>query len=541
MSFSKSKVSRGTTEPEQGNIFGFEGLLNINSLPQSIADNQLVQALNVYGSADGGLTKRRGIAQRGALFSNSVAGLNIYRFYQEVVGGTPQNPTVLKLLGQSGGTLYNVDTATQIGSTNALGVNAQSWSVDRVYDPATAGGTDVMVICTGVGGPYLFDGTTISTPTTWSANAAGARWCKVASGCLFFGGILAQPNLLVQMAIGAPQTFQQSYSASLPLTGLAELGAGSQSGLVFGMTKGVGVSFGVNASTLFIQEIPHEDGVAAGRTMITIGGVVYFLGRFNIYMFDGQNIIPIGDNVRPWIICDPLHADYPMNGNRQLSFSWFYNDLVYFAYDSGSVGYCNTYLVWHIKQKGWTLYTGPRLSGATLLDAPGDAIPTACVVQDATLSQSYNWDVYNGQGVNGHNVDDNGTAIQTNILSKYFRLSGPGTRSRVTGIDSELFIESFNGSIVIGTDYGSVSYNTTLSLQASTNELVWNQGSWDQTLWGGNSTLQYAVDKRQIDDGAGNSPSAYSYAVGIATNDFLPPYQYVGASLEFVNEGRSYE
>jgi hypothetical protein len=539
LSFASKKVSRGTNEPPVFELFDFNGLLNINALPQSIQDNQLNAALNVYGTVDGGVTMRRGMAKRGNLFG-ATAGRNVVRFFQQVVSGAPVNPARLFLLGQAdGGIMWNVDTGTQIGATGALGAAAKSWSTARIYDPATAGGTDILVICTGSGGPYLFDGTTISTPSTWAAFAGGARWCQVANGTLWFGGIPAQPTVLIQMAIGAPQTYQELYVASYPITGLSVLGAGSQSGLVFGMTRGLGVSFGVNSTTLYVQEIPHEDGVAAGRTMIAIGGVVYFLGRFNIYVFDGQNIVPIGDNVRPWIINDPIQQDYPMNGDRSLSFSWYYNDLIMFAYDSGGVGYCNTYLVWHLKQRGWTVYSGPKLSGATLLDAPGDAFPTSCVTMDALTAQAYNWDVYNATGPNGHGVDDAGQIIVTSVLSKYFRLAGAGTRARLLGVAPELFVEQFAGNIVLATDYGSASYTQALSAMSQGNALVWDQGNWDQTVWGGNAFLTYAVQNFQVDDN--QVAKAFSFAFGIATNDQNPPYRFAGISGEFAVEGRSYD
>lgn len=535
-------VSRGAKDPKGFECFGFAGLLNINAMPQTVGDDQLTIAQNVYGDTDGGLQMRRGMANRGTQFA-STAGQGGVRFYQSVVAGAPVSPIRKFTFGQSGGTLWNIETDTQIGATNALGATAGPWETATIQrDPATAGGTDILVICTGSGGPYLFDGTTISVPSAWSANAPSAKYCQLSNGTLWFSGIPSAPASIVQMAIGAPQVYQQTYTTSYPVTGLSVLGAGSQSGLFFGMTKGVGITFGVNSADAYYQEIPHEDGVASARSCIAVDGIVYFLGNFNIYTFDGQNIVPIGDNVRLWIICDPLRPDFPMNGNRQLSFSWFYNDFIYFAYDSGNVGYCNTYLVWHMKQKGWTMLTGPKLSAAFLMDAPGDPLPIGCVVIDATKSQAYNWDVFNGTGINSHDVDDAGQVIVSSILTKYFPLAGHGTRARISGIHSELFIESFTGSIVCVTDYGSTNSAQLLSQVEDSSALVWDSSKWDESTWGEGGALQYVVAPQQVSDeqSASGVNLAYTFAFGVTTSDTNPPYRFAGLSGEYGIEGRNY-
>lgn len=540
-------VSRGAKDPKGFECFGFAGLLNINAMPQTVGDDQLTIAQNVYGDTDGGLQMRRGMALRGTQFA-STAGKGGVRFYQSVVAGAPVSPIRKFTLGQSGGTLWNIDTDTQIGATNALGSTAGNWETTTIQrDPATAGGTDILVICTGSGGPYLFDGTTISVPTQWSTYVPSAKYCQLSNGTLWFSGIPSNPNTVVQFPIGSPQgttgIAPDFFSTSYPVTGLSVLGAGSQSGLFVGMTKGVAITFGVNSADAYYQEIPHEDGVASARSCISVDGIVYFLGNFNIYTFDGQNIVPIGDNVRPWIICDPLRPDYPMNGNRQLSFSWFYNDFIYFAYDSGNVGYCNTYLVWHMKQKGWTMATGPKLSAAFLMDAPGDLLPIGCVAIDATKSQAYNWDVFNGTGPNLHGVDDAGQTIITNILSKYFPLAGHGTRARLTGVTPELFVDQFSGSFVCATDYGATSYAQLLTQIADNSALVWDESTWDTSTWGQGGGLQYVVQPQQVTDEQATSKAvniAFTFAFGVTTSDTNPPYRFAGLSGEYGIEGRKY-
>lgn len=643
------KISRGNPQTLGFENFDASGLLNINALPHQLADNQLTIAQNVYGDCAGGLQMRRGMTTHGGLFSATVPGMGITRFYQEVVAGAQLSAILKFTLGQSGGTLWNVETNTQIGATNALGTLAQPWSVTRVNDGAIPTGspttgtisaittgvsltlpagvtsvaytisgtwvgtlsfqastdnvnwvsiqdtanngsytgnvssasspfsfvnigsyryfrveatawtsgsanislqpqapTDILVICTGSGGPYYFDGANIGTQPQWTAQAPSAKWCQISNGTLWFSGIPSAPNSLVQMQIGAPSSWQQTYITSYPVTGLCVLGAGSQSGLFFGMTQGVGITFGVNSVDAYYQEIPHEDGVASARSCIAVNGLVYFLGNFNIYVFDGQNITAISKNVRPWIICDPnrtASTDFPMNGNRQLtSFSWYYNDFIYFAYDSGPVGYANTYLVWHLNEQGWTVLTGPKLADAALMNAPGDPYPIACVTVDAQKSQAYNWDVFNGSGPNNMGVDDAGNIITTNILTKFFQLAGHGTQSRLIGITPELFVTQCAGIIVVETDYYVVTpILDQVNAVPAANGLVWDMGTWDNYLWGGGGGWTFVAIPFQVDDTVGTGvPPTHTYAFGMKTSDKNPPYRWAGISGEFAIEGKSF-
>jgi hypothetical protein len=530
MGLKVGKRSNGTDSLNEFFVFGFEGLLNIDSLPHNLSDNDLSMALNVYGDVPGGVRMRRGMNLRNVAIGTSPI-LGLTRFFQQVVHGASVSPPTTKTLAQVGGTLWNYDTNTQIGSTGALGSTPKSWTVVRVYDPDNgSGATDSLVICTGSGGPYLYDGTTITTPSGWSA-AAGAQWCTLSNGTLWFAGIPAQPTLLWQAQPQHPTLYGNSFVASYPITGLSSLGAGSQSGVVYGMTRGVGVTFGVNLYNLYNQEIPFHDGVTAGRTMIAVDGIVYFLGDTNIYKFDGQSITPVANKVRPWIVNDPTKQEFPMNGVRELSFSWYYDQFIYFAYDSGSLGYCQTYLVYHLTNGEWTVLSGPKLSCAALLNSPYvDSDPHQCIVGDATTGKVYDWDQY----IAGtHNVADNGVPIQTLVLTKYFRLSGPGSMVSLKQVVPELFLDSvFAGNLQISLDYGLGSYPYQLSGTGSLNT-TWNDFNWDEANWSGGSNLTFFTQAVDIDPSVNSIPEANSIAFGVATSDTNPPYTFCGVSGEF--------
>lgn len=541
----------GAKEPQSFAQYDYSLGLNIKKLPQQLDDRELTIALNVYLRAEGGIEMRKGIAARGALLSAS-PGKGLTRFWQQVVDGVPQPTPVKFLLAQIGGTLFNVDTGAQIGAPNALGASAKPWCVRRVYDPDTGGGTDVLVICTGSGGPYLFDGTTISTPAGWAA-VASAGSCEVLNGILWFGNIPSQPNLLYGTQIGHPQTlvFYDLFTMSAPIVGLCAQSTGPQAGLVIGMNTGVATLYGTGLQNWYLQDSPGQDGVVAARTMIAIDGTVYFLGREAIYAYDGLNApTPISTPVEPWILNDPLYPDFPMNGDRSTAFAWYYNRRLHVGYDSGVVGYPTAYLVYHLPNPnavpgayqglqqyapgGWTVLAGPKLMAACTLTAPGDGInasPLGCVVLDATRGQAYNWDVYNGQGTTGHNVDDAGTPIQAVCLSKYFKIGLPGAPKKMKRLYPELFVEQFDGELQCVTDYGSSSLSQLLS-PSSTAQGIWDASQWDQANWAG-GTLNYFKERVDVDI------QAEAFAFGIVSSDTNPPWRFVGVTGQYTQDAQN--
>ncbi|GAC1430202.1 MAG: hypothetical protein NVSMB5_24520 [Candidatus Velthaea sp.] len=523
----------GPTRQDQGlydfAVFGFNGLLNIKSAPQELNDNELTAALNIYGSTDGAVSQRRGMTLHGAQLS-AVAGSGLARFFQQVINGVPQNPAVVKTLAQLSGNLYNVETLAQIGVVNVLGAAAQPWSIAQAYDPAhTGGASDCLVICTGSGGPYLFDGTSVTVPAAWTANVPSARWCALVNGVLWFAGVPSQPNLMWGSGLNAPETlpFYNTITTSRPVIGLGVLGAGAQSALVAGLTKGLAVIGGVGPSSFFQQEIPSTDGVAAGRSMITVDGILYFIGNSAIYRFDGQTISAISNKVEPWILNDASQQDFPMNGDRRISWSFYYNRRIYFVYDSGGVGYPNAALVWDLQLQGWTVMSGPKLYAAVLLDAPGDASPPLCLTLDATKGQVYNFDVLNA----ALGVDDAGMNFSTSVITKFFKIGDPGTPKILMRTYPEFFLTKFGGQFLAQSDYGASSASAIIPV-TSTASALWDVSKWDVSFWAGGSAN---FVKQRTDFNL----EGEAFAFGVSTNDSNPPYKFVGLSGTFSQLGRS--
>jgi hypothetical protein len=475
-------------------VSDFHGLLNVAAMPQSIGDEDLTICQNYYGSLYGGVYQRKGQANRGAaLPAPPFARIDgLFRFEQLVINGAVQSPSFVRTLVQCGGNLYTGNatdtTYSQVGANNVLGSGAFRWSACKVFDPDHAGGaSDVMVICTGVGGPYLYDGSTVTVPAAWSANAPAARWCQLVNNILFFAGLPSQPNLIVGMALGHPETLaigaQNNFTTSYPITGLTTLGAGATAGLVAGMVQGLAVVYGTGLANFYEQDVPAQDGPVSGYALVAVDGITYFLGRDDFYAFDGNNVVPLGLKVRPYILNDGLFTnpwDIPMSGPRTTTWLMYYNKRLYLWYDSGGGGHANVALVWDMNLHGWTTFTGPTNACGALLNASTDSSPLQCIVGSGTAAQISNFDVYNGAA---HNVDDNGVAINALMQTKFYKVGQPGTQKRLLRVYPELFTETFNGSVLATANY--LSGPTIIGgVSVPSSGPLWDVALWDVALWG---------------------------------------------------------
>ncbi len=533
----------GAMEPTDFGIYGFGGGLNIKAAPQELASNELMVALNGYLRTDGGFEARRGINLYKTLGTNPAMGLA--RFYQQVVNGA--TVSVRQTLAQVGGTLYNADTGAQIGPLNGLGASAQPWSVVRATDPNPqyfSGPTDVLVICTGDGGPYIYDGTNLYTPVGW-ASAAGARWCALVNGIVWFGGIPAQPNRINGTGYGQTvgDSFESLYNYreflfSQPVVGLASVGHGANAGLAIGMNRGIGMLYGTSPSNFTIQEVPGEDGVQAGRTMLTYNGILFFLGRQAIYSFEGYGMAPqqISIKVEPWILNDPLSQGYRMRGDRTQAFAFIYNNKYHLAYDSLGTGVPQTILVFDLIVQGWTvLATGMPLQSACLLDAPGDASPAQAYVGDASTGNVYAWDALNADTT----CSDNGVAFLVSVQTKYFKLGEPGTIKSLLRYYPELFIAgSFSGNATVQTDYGTGASSSLVSpLSRIINQgALWGTAIWGVDYWTASMPYTYFGAPRTRIDISGIQADAFSF--GILSNQIAAPWVFAGLTGTYLQEGR---
>jgi hypothetical protein len=540
------KLQTGEADSLEFGFYGFRGGLNVKAAPQLVGDEDLTVAFQGYLRPDGAFQMRNGMATYGTAISGT-GQLILDRFYQTVKNGT-SIAEVNAVLGQFNGTLYSIPSSGSPTTIGSIGNGSTQATFARIQDPNdpnfVSGLTDCTVICTGVGGPYIYDGTNLYTPSGWS-QASGASWCAVVNGILWFGGIPAFPNQIFGTGDGIIASMEslpayRNFVLSAPVTGLVAQGTGATATLVIGRNQGVSVLFGTGPSTFFLQDVPFQDGVTAGRTMISANGVVYWLGRNAHYTFNAQTVpTQTSVKVEPWILDDPFTPGYAMTGNRGLSWSCIYNNRLHLGYCSNAT-LPNTILVYDLNLNAWTVaQTTPGLSSMVLLDAPNDPSPYGCLAGSATSGQAYTWDYVPPSTTTA--VYDGTTPVYAQAQSKYFKLGVPGTNKALQRFYPEFLVSgTFSTVFTVSTDYGLSTQNAeTTNPVTSLTSLMWDTAGslWDQAAWGGLSTfVPFGSPSSRIDF---PGIQGESFAFGVSMSSPLAPWIWSGGTGVYSQRGRT--
>jgi len=545
------KLQQGTTEPMEFAYYGCRGGLNVLDPPQLVGDEDLTIAKDGYlqatGDGGGGFRMRNGMSFYSTANPPATGMMILARFFQGVQNGSVISPETKLLLGQIGDTLYSITGSayTSIGSIGS-GANPMTWA--RIQDPNDthypSGLTDVIVICTGVGGPYVYDGAhSLYSPAGWSA-ASGASWCSVVNGILWFGGIPATPNQIFGSGDGITDSMEtlpaiRNFVFSCPVTGLCALGAGANASLIVGLNKGIGILFGTGPSTFYLQEMPFEDSVAAGRTMVSANGVVFFLGHNGVYSFDGMSVPKqISVKVQPWIQNDPFVAGYPMANNRNLSWSCVYNNRLHIGYCSSS-SVPDTILCYDLDVGGWTvLVPAGGIASMCLLDAPSDPAPYEAIVGSSTTGAALNWDTDTFTTMYD-DAPNNTAPVLAQCQSKNFQLGVTGATKALQRFYPELFISDiFLAQFVTSIDSGNQIINSISSSSGSVfgNSMIWDFSLWDESTWGGTGLSRFGPPYSRIDFD-GNEGSEFAF--GIKMTSALSPWIYSGGTGVYGQRSRT--
>jgi hypothetical protein len=528
-------------------IYGFQGGLNVKDLPEQVGPNDLTIALNGYLRPGGGFASRYGMELRNTLGSGPIQG--IFRYYRAIVNGSSVPPTARTIV-QSGTTLYWAELGTVIGTVAS---GSQPFTAVQIQNPNDKyypnGLTDCAVICTGAGGPYVYDGVRLYVPAGWAA-ASGARWCAVVNGILWFGGIPGYPNQIFGTGTGEEDDgsmqslpAERNFVYTSSVVGLCAVGTGATAVLAVGRTTGITVLSGTGSTNFYQQDLPMADGVTAGRTMVALpNGQLSWLGNQAVYITDTQSAPqPLSYKVEPYILNDLIIGGYPISA-RSSCFSWVYNNRLHLGYYSGGAypGYgavppANTILVYDLMLGGWTvLQTTPGISCATLMNAPSDPSPWVCLVGSSSSANVYTWDV---EPVLGQTATDNGTPFTVTMQTKYFKLGEPGTVKALRRQYPEFFAcGTLNVNVTAATDYGtSITNNEVLYPFAST-VAQWDVSKWDEAVWAPSASFAPIVaPQTRVDyDGVAGD----SFAFGVTTSVANPPWMYGGVTGVFHQRGR---
>jgi hypothetical protein len=529
-------------------FYGFQGGLNVKGAGQLIADNDLTIARDGYLRPDGAFQSRNGMN----VATTAISGAHpmyLARYYQAVKNGATVTPTAT-LLGQFNGTLYSlpyptVGAAVSLGSVGGASAQPMTWALFQdPNDPNfTSGLTDCIVICTGVGGPYVYDGTNLYTPTGW-ATASGARWVAIVNGIIWFGGIPAYPNQIFGSGDGITASMEslpgyRNFVFTGPVAGLCAQGTGAMASLIVGRSPGISVLYGTGPSTFFLQDVPFADRVSSGLSMVSTNGVVYFLGAMAHYAFDAQTVpVQTSKKIEPWILNDPLFQGpphFPFTQNRALSWSCVFNNRLHIGYCSNSPT-PNAIACLDLTLNAWTVLTPtPEIASMIQLTTAVDTDPYVALVGSATTGVAYTWDY---TSVTGAPTYDGSTAVLPQVQSKFFKLGVPGTNKALQRFYPEFQITStFRNNITVTTDYGVVSTQNLLQSDVNYNQLIWDAGSWDVAVWGGPTGFSNFGSPQSRIDYAGLQ--AESFAFGVNQSTPQSPWIWAGGSGVFNQRGRT--
>ena len=319
-------------------------------------------------------------------------GLTAWNYYVSTVGGNQATETKQ---GSSSSFSLPVTLTSLISGTGRPGSNT------------AAAPSDVIIICNGsTGGPYIFDGYTIYTPSAYSA-ISGAGTVQVVNNVAWFGMIPSQPNLIQGTALGHPEGLggglpgYATFVMTSTVTGLSILGGGAQAFLVIGMNVGITLLYGVTPGNYFEQDVPSDDGNLSYRSMMSISGLCYFMGRKGWYKLDLSGTLNlVSNNVEPIFLTDSLDSvqystNYGMQGARSLYFAFTERNRIYLMYDNVGNGALNNQAVYDLITGGWTYGTTYNSMNCSCdLQGTGDALPPVILLGDQFNGLVYNWDQY---------------------------------------------------------------------------------------------------------------------------------------------------
>jgi hypothetical protein len=188
----------------------------------------------------------------------------------------------------------------------------------------------VEIVSDGINSPFVMlgnynDGSAVQDGIFWSAKADYTDWTPdVATGC---------GNLRL-------------YDSPGEITAIKRLGSSPVVYKAGGMWVG---SF--NPSSLWgFNQVSSDIGTPTQEAVVSIETAHFFIGKSDIYMFDGARPVPIGDGIKEWFFNDlNTNFAYKIRGHYDRA-----NSLIYWYYPStSSTGGLNSCIVYNHKTGKW--------------------------------------------------------------------------------------------------------------------------------------------------------------------------------------------
>jgi len=442
----------------------------------------------------GGWNKRDALADMGEsdavtltnLFPTPTAVLARSGFSQWATGFPTQVETVMayagsttnKLLGISGGSVYDASSNGAVGATALSGLSNSRWQYINIATP----GGNFLEMCNGVDGVYTFDG------TTWTSRN-GAITGVTPQNLI---GINAHKNRVWFIEVG---TLKAWYLPVQSITGAAsalDLSAFASRGgyLMAMMTWTIDAGYGVDDLAVFItsngEAIVYRGTDPSSASTWALVGVFWIgspVGRRCFVKYKGDALIITQDGL------------FPLSGALQssrLNPRVALTDKIQYAMSSAVTSY-GTNFGWQIlpyPKQNMLVMNIPVTTGNSQQQYVMNTITGAwCNFTgwNANCFELYQDDLYFGRsnyvGKAWSSQSDNGGAIFLDGLQAFSTYGSAGQVKRFTMMRPTVLIDSvqtINAGMNIDFDLSSpASAIGTVSFSGST----WDTGTWDSATW----------------------------------------------------------
>ncbi len=265
---------------------------------------------------------------------------------------------------------------------------------------------------------------------------------------------------------GTGEAFNVGYKDGDPIRQLISL----RDNLIVYKQDSIWVLRGDNAQNWF----QHRDEKAVGcYAPHSVADVVYghiFLSIDNIYFFDGERIIPIGDNIKPWLDLIPITY-------RKNACATYYNGWYRLSFTNGT--YNNKELLFDVNRfiatgrAAWWLNDGRNINNYIVYDGPDD--DNTIYMCDSNAGYLRKMEV---------GTQDDGVDVENQFYSKHFSMGNPNLEKIFDRlkVDLSLSIGTVYLTLVKGLGIGS-QLEVEIDTGPATN--VWGTGIWGVCKWQG--------------------------------------------------------
>jgi len=449
--------------------YDFSGGINISKPPHLIQDDECFANLSTF---DGTKNSRwsNGVVKRGGTEKVNAAAVgnkivNGKRFYRSAA---PAKTTICAIDGTDvrhyyldGSSVFQeiVKGAPQIATGNDI--HLTTWK-DQLY---SASGNQLLQVISYAGGWSIDDITGLAYKPQYI--------CQHKDRLFAAGGDMPQGYLECtgyesdsSWSAGTGEAFNVGYKDGDPIRQLA----GLKDNLIVYKQDSIWVLRGDNAQNWF----QHRDEKAVGcYAPHSVADVIYghiFLSIDNVYFFDGERLVPIGDNIKPWLDLIPI-------AYRKNACGAYYDGWYRLSFTNGT--YNNKELLFDVNRfiatgrTAWWLNDGRNINNYIIYDGPDD--DNTIHMCDSNAGHLRKMDT----GTQDDTVD-----VENQFYSKHYGMGNPNIEKMFDRLKVDL-------SMSVGTVYLTLIKGLGIEAQleiefgidtgSATN--LWGTGVWGVCKW----------------------------------------------------------